>query len=288
MKKYVLYSVMCLIWGTTWMFIKIGLDDLTPFFSLGLRYLAAGAVLGIYLLISEKKITFEKQHFKLIIYITFLNFMIPYALVYWAEQYIYSDLTCVIFAMMPVNVTVLSIIFIKTEKYSIQDYTGIFIGFTGILLIFSETLFSGAGLHLYGMLAVYMSSFLGAIITIILKKYKDYYHPLRINFFPVLLTGIIVTIFSLLTENIGDNKFTASGIFSIFYLAVFGTVIAFGIFYWLVHRIKLTLLASNALITPVIAIASGWMMLSESLSAVQIFGTFFVLTGIFLTARRKN
>lgn len=288
MKKYILYAVMCLIWGTTWMFIKIGLDDLTPFFSLGIRYLAAGAVLGGYLLITERKIEFEKQHFKLIIYITFLNFLIPYSLVYWAEQHIYSDLTCVIFAMMPVNVTVLSLIFVKTEKYSLQDYGGILIGFTGILLIFSESAFSGKGLHIYGMLAVFISSFLGAVITIILKKYKNYYHPLKINFFPVLFTGIIVTLFSLLTENVYENRITVSGTFSIFYLAVFGTVIAFGIFYWLVHRIKLTLLSANALITPIIAIISGWIILDEKLNFIQIFGALLVLTGVFLTARRKK
>ena len=138
MKKMSAYIFLCFIWGTTWMAIKIGLKDLTPFFSLGLRYLIAGIFMLVYILTIHRKITVEKKQWKLIFLITLFNFIIPYGLVYWGEQFIFSDLTAVIFAMLPINVVILSLIFFKEEKINLINIVGILIGFSGIITIFYE------------------------------------------------------------------------------------------------------------------------------------------------------
>ncbi len=287
MKKSLGFITMCLIWGTTWMAIKIGLKDLTPFISLGLRFILAGACMTIYVLMADGRITFDRKQLKITLYITLFNYIFPYSLVYWGEQFIFSDLTAVIFAMLPINMAILSSIFLKEEKLTIYNLIGVLIGFSGIITIFSETVFKSKGFHLYGMIAVYLASVFQAIMAIYLKKNKDHYHPIRINIWPLLLSGTIITGFGLLMENIKSNTFTVSALISIFYLSIFGTVITFTIYFWIIKHIKLILLSSMAYILPIIAVITGWIFLNEQLSPLQLVGFSLIVLSIILIAYKK-
>ena len=279
---------MCLVWGTTWMAIKVGLEDLTPMFSLSLRLLISGIILLLFILIKEKKFTYDKSQFKIIVYLTLFNFSIPYMLVYWGELYIYSDLAAIILATHPFFTSLISLRILRTEKFSIKDNFGIFVGFCGILLIFSENLLSGIDFHFIGMLAILLSSLSFAFVDVILRKYKDNYNPLRINVIPLLTSGLLLIIYSLIFENIKQNNFTTSAVVSVLYLSIFGTVITFTILLWLIQRIRLSIITLATFKIPIIAIIVGWLFLDEALTKLQIFGTVFVLTGVLInTTVRK-
>ncbi len=288
MKKVLGYITLCLIWGNTWMAIKIGLSDLTPFFSLGVRYLIAGICLGAFLFLKDRTILIKKDQVKLIFLITFLNYIIPYSLVYWAEQHIYSNLTAVIYAMFPLNVALLSPFFLKEEKIGLYDYAGILIGFAGTMVIFTESLISKMGFHFWGILAVYIGSISGALISIILKKDKTQYHPLKINLWPILFTGIFITLFSLFVEDLERNVWSTSAVVSVIYLSIFGTVVGFTVYFWMIRQIKLILLSSISYVIPIVAIISGWIYLREMLTGYQIIGSLLVLAGIFISTRKPK
>lgn len=283
MKKVSGYIILCLIWGNTWMAIKIGLNDLTPFFSLGIRYLIAAICLGLYLFLKDRDLSIRKDQVKLILSITLLNYIIPYSLVYWGEQHIYSNLTAIIFAMFPLNVAMLLPFFLKQEKPSLFDYSGILLGLTGTVIIFAESMFTETEFHLWGIIAIYLASLSCAIITIILKKEKEEYHPLKINLWPILITGIVITLFSLMVEDIESNTWSVEAVSSILYLAIFGTVIAFAVYFWMIRQIKLVLLSSISYIIPIIAILAGWIYLGERLTHYQILGSLLVLAGVFIS-----
>jgi drug/metabolite transporter (DMT)-like permease len=288
MKKVFGYLTLCLIWGNTWMAIKIGLNDLTPFFSLGVRYLIAGICLGAFLLLKDRTISIKKGQVKLILLITFLNYIIPYSMIYWAEQHIYSNLTAVIYAMFPLNVALLSPFFLKEEKMTVYDYAGILIGFAGTVIIFAESLLSEMTFHFWGIFAVYIGSISSAIISIILKKDKTQYHPLKINLWPILLTGIFITLFSLFVEDLEKNVWSASAVVSVVYLSIFGTVVGFTVYFWMIRQIKLILLSSISYVIPMVAIIAGWIYLREMLTGYQIIGSLLVLAGVFISTRRPK
>lgn len=288
MKKVLGYLTLCLIWGNTWMAIKIGLNDLAPFFSLGVRYLIAGLCLGAFLFLRDRTILIKKNQVRLILLITLLNYILPYSMVYWAEQYIYSNLTAVIYAMFPLNVALLAPFLLKEEKMSAYDYGGILIGFTGTLIIFAESLLSEMTFHFWGILAVYIGSISSAIISIILKKEKTPFHPLRINLWPILLTGIVITLFSLFVEDLQRNVWSTSAVISVIYLSIFGTVVGFTVYFWMIRQIKLILLSSISYVIPIVAVISGWVYLGEMLTRLQIIGSLLVLAGIFLSTRKPK
>lgn len=95
------YILICLIWGSTWLVIKVGLNSFTPLFSAGFRFLSAAIL--FYIIISLKKIEIKKDKMAVKIYLILglFSFFIPFALVYWAEQYISSGLTSILFGILP-------------------------------------------------------------------------------------------------------------------------------------------------------------------------------------------
>lgn len=288
MKKVIFYSIMCLIWGTTWMAIKVGLEDLTPVFSLSLRLLISGVLLLFFILVKEKRFSYDKNQFKIIAYLTLFNYIVPYVLIYWGELHIYSDLAAIIVSTHPFFTSLISLKLLHEERFSLKDNFGIFVGFCGVLIIFSENLFSGLNFHFLGMFAIFLSSLSFAFVDVILRKYKDSYHPLRINVIPLFISGTALMTYSLFFENIKTNSFTSSAVISVLYLAIFGTVITFTILLWLIQRIKLSIITLATFIIPIIAIIVGWIFLNEALTKLQIFGTVFVLTGVLINTTTKK
>jgi drug/metabolite transporter (DMT)-like permease len=289
MKKVIGFATICLIWGTTFLAIKIGLEDLPPLLSVGLRFLASGLLLAGYLLLADGRIVLPrgKENLRLTLSLAFLSYLLPYALLYWGEQFISSGLTSVIFATLPLNVVVISIVFFR-DKYSFWDVGGVVLGLAGIFVIFSDAVFRRVGFHVQAMIAVYLCSLSQAAIVVILKKSKIPYQPLRVNLVPFLASGGLITGLSLVTEQGRDVRITWPAILSVFYLSVFGTVVAFAIYFWLIPRVKLSLLSTYTYILPLIALLAGYLILGEKLSPLQIGGTCLVLGGISLTTRYKT
>ncbi|MEW5844461.1 MAG: EamA family transporter [Bacteroidota bacterium] len=274
------YVLICLIWGSTWMAIRIGLDSLTPIFSAGLRF--SSAAVFVFLMMKFRKITLQKDlhSVKLYLILGFFSFIIPYGLVYWGEQFIPSGLTSIIFAVMPFFVILFSKIFIPESAVGRDQILGSVIGFGGIVIIFSEDLIMDVSGYLLGMLAVLLSASIQGWIAVHLKKYGGQLNPLAMNFVPLVIAGISMTVFGFFLEDRTNWLFNANAIGSILYLGFFGTSIAFTTYYWLMKKINVVLLSLSTLITPIIAVLIGWLILDEKLSLRELFGSVLVLIGI--------
>ena len=262
------------------MAIRIGLDSLTPIFSAGLRF--SSAAVFVFLMMKFRKITLQKDlhSVKLYLILGFFSFIIPYGLVYWGEQFIPSGLTSIIFAVMPFFVILFSKIFIPESAVGRDQILGSVIGFGGIVIIFSEDLIMDVSGYLLGMLAVLLSASIQGWIAVHLKKYGGQLNPLAMNFVPLVIAGISMTVFGFFLEDRTNWLFNANAIGSILYLGFFGTSIAFTIYYWLMKKINVVLLSLSTLITPIIAVLIGWLILDEKLSLRELFGSVLVLIGI--------
>lgn len=274
------YAVACLIWGSTWMFIRISLDSFTPFLSAGLRFSLASVF--IYSLMKFKRIKIQTDRLSIILYLLmgFFSFVIPFGLVYWGEQFVPSGLASVLFAVNPFFVAIFSYYFIASEKVGAHKITGIILGFAGLLVIFSENLSGDIPIYLPGMLAVIISAIMQGGLQVTIKKHGAALHPLSMNLVPMMIAGVVMTVIGLLFENKDNIDFTTEGILSIAYLALFGSLVTFTSYYWLLKRVSVIVLSLIAFITPIIALILGWIFLNEVLSARHIAGSFLVLLGV--------
>ncbi len=274
------YILICLIWGSTWLAIRVGLDFLSPLISSGLRFFSAS--IFVYMFMKFAKIPLQKDStsVKLYFFLSLFSFVVPFALVYWAEQFIPSGLASIVFAVMPFCIILFSKIAFPQEHISFNQLAGVILGFSGIVIIFSENLTLDLSNQLLGILAVLVSSAMQAAIGVTVKKYGKHLHPLSMHFIPLLLAGIILIFAGFLFEDSNKWVFNFSSVASILFLAFFGTLVTFTIYYWLLKRINIVILSLSSFITPIVAVILGWMILNEKFSLQTLAGSAFVLIGI--------
>jgi putative membrane protein PagO len=282
---FIIITILSLIWGSTWVAIKIGLEDLPPFLSAGWRFLLASLFLFGYAL--KAKLPFPKDLRSHLFLLTFsaINFTVSYALVYWGEQYINSGLTSILFSVMPFYTAIISIKVLPSEQITLKKMTGITIGFLGVVLIFSDQLYFTHPLSVYGMIAVILSPAFSAWGTLLGKKARSSYHTVTLNTLPVFYTGLTFMLIHLLFEQGAEFEYTWSGVLSMAYLGILGTAVAFALYFWLLKSVSAVMMSLITYITPPLALLWGWIVFDETISLKLIAGMLVIFSGIAIVRR---
>src|SRR5258705_10223009 len=130
------FAVICLIWGSTWVAIKVGLDGVPPFLAAGLRFLLATIIVGAVLAARRTRFTLTRDDKICVLSLGLLVFWLDYAAVYWAETRISSGLTAILFSTMPLMTSLLSAYWMRSETLSGRKVVGILVGVVGTALLF--------------------------------------------------------------------------------------------------------------------------------------------------------
>lgn len=280
-KIFLVYVLLCFIWGSTWIAIRFGLESLTPVFSAGVRFSLASVFIFILMKIKDISLQRDRESVRLYLLMGFFSFVIPFGLVYWAEQFVPSGMAAVLFAVYPFWVVIFSFIRIPSDSIGFYKVFGTVLGFSGIVVIFSDSFTGDLTNYILGMFAIVLSGTMQAWIAVSIKKFGHHLHPLSMNFIPMVIAGISMLLIGVLTEDMSYLKWDENAILSVLYLAFFGSVITFTSFYWLLKRINIVILSMLAFITPIVALILGYIIYSEELSLRHFIGTAMVLTGVF-------
>jgi len=178
LKIGLVYVLLCFIWGSTWLAIRFGLESLTPLFSAGMRFSLAS--IFIFILMKIKTVSLQKDSVSIRLYLLmgFFSFVIPFGLVYWAEQFVPSGMASVLFAVYPFVVVIFSYLRIPSESIGAYKIIGTILGFSGIVVIFSDSFDMHFTDYLLGMFAVVLSGTMQAWIAVSIKKFG---HHLQIS-----------------------------------------------------------------------------------------------------------
>jgi len=282
------YAGMCLIWGSTFVVLKIGLDGHTPpLLGVALRHLIASFLL--FLLITWKKYPIPTDSLALRQYLTLglLNFSLSYSLTYSGARYIYSNIAALLWAAVPLTTAVAAHFALKNERLTIMKLTGILTGFLGVAIIFYGYGFGESENLILGMLLVFGAVLAGTWPSVYLKRRPSRATPIVLNAVATGLGGLATLAVSFLVESPGEMVWSAANMAVLFYLAVFGTVLAWVAYFYLLERIEVVKLSYVGFISPIIATFVGMLVLGETLSPLVFLGAFLVLLGIFLADARR-
>lgn len=280
LKIVLVFSLICFIWGSTWLAIKIGLESLTPLYASGFRFIFASMIIFLWMRLKKMRLQTDKISIRLYVLMGLFTFVIPFAFIYWAEQFVPSGLASVLFAVYPFFVVLFSYILIPSETIDKSKLIGVVIGFAGILVIFSDDLGGNITSYLAGMFAIVISGMLQSGIAVLLKKYGQHMNPLTMNFVPMLIAGVTLSIFGIFLEDFNVLHFNTNAILSIIYLGFFGSIVTFTSYFWLLKRVNVILLSLLAFITPILALILGWLVYNEQLTVNHFWGSMLVLTGL--------
>jgi drug/metabolite transporter (DMT)-like permease len=287
--KIFIWLILCLIWGTTWIFIKIGLEDLPPITFAAARFILAIVILAVIIFVQKIPLPNTLRDWKLIGLTGILQFSINYSLVFWSEQYISSGLAAVLQALITVFGLVLAWFFLPDERITRLKVFAVLIGVVGVAVIFIEQLQINSLMAFAGCAAIVFGAYAAAQASILIKRYGGKIHPASLSFSQMLCGILPVTIYALAKEgNPLTFNWSWRAIFCVLYLTILGTIAAFWLYYWLLSRIESTKAMMISLVTPLLAVIIGAIFLGEKLPPQTFFGGILILSSIGLIVFRKR
>lgn len=284
---HVLVGVLCLVWGSTWIVIQGGLEDLPPFTSAAARFaVAALCMLAIAPWLARRE-GGERPPRRLVLALGTLNFAASYGIVYWSETVLPSGLTCVLWAVYPMMQAVAGHLFLPGERLVGRQWLGFAVGFLGVALLFRTDLLDiGPHAARAGAILI-LSPLVSALGNTLIKRGGGGASSALLNRDALVLGALLLAGLAFLTERGERVTWTPSAVASVVYLALMGTVLTFSLFFWLLRYAPAHELSLIAYVTPVVALALGWSVGRERITGFTLAGTALVLGGVGLVARRR-
>lgn len=288
--KVLVWLILALIWSTTWIFIKIGLDDLPPIAFAYSRFAVAIVILLAVIKFQNIPLPKTSAEWKLIALTGVLQFSINYSMVFWSEQYITSGLAAVLQATITVFGLVLAWIFLPDERITKQKIIAVTMGVIGVAVIFNDQLRVESWLAFAGCVAIVIGAYAAAQASILVKARAGNIHPAPLVFCQMICGLPAIIIYSLLREGHPLTfNWSWKAVVSVLYLSVLGTVAAFWLYYWLLSRMESTKAMMISLVTPLLAVVIGNVVLGETLPPLTFFGGLLIIASIGLIVfRRRN
>jgi drug/metabolite transporter (DMT)-like permease len=286
---YASIGLLVLIWGTTWAAIRIGLEGIPPLTGLALRFAIASALLLALSPVLGVRLGRAPGERRLWLASALLNFCISYGILYWAEQWVPSGLTAVLFATFPLWTGLLAHLALPGERLTARALAGALVGFAGVAVIFSEDFRSLGGPQVAFAAAVtLLSPVASALGSVAVKRWGQGIHPLSLAAVPMGLTALVMGGVALLVERGRPAVFDARSVAALVYLAVFGSAVTFTVYYWLLKRLPATSLALITYATPVVAVAVGAAFLDEPFTLRILLGAALVIGGVAMAVRSRK
>ena len=272
------YAVLVLIWSSTWVAIKIGLEDLPPLFGAGVRFALAGVLLLGGAALARRTLRTDAV---LAAVLAVLPFATTYGLIYWAEQHVPSGLAAVLFGVLPLYTALLAAILLPDEPLRTRLLVGIGIAITGLALAFNESLELGDNeLAAIAALAVVVSPIASAIGSMAIKRRGARVDALVVNGWGMLGAGALLLAGSVPTETWSDTAWTAEAIGSILYLALAGTAFTFVGLMLLLREMTAVATSFISVLIPFGALGFGALLEDEVVTRTALLGAGLVAAGI--------
>jgi len=283
------FLLLTLIWGTTWAAIRIGLAGIPPITGVALRF----AIAAVILLAAAPlfKVRFGRSVTERWLWLlnAACSFCASYGIVYWAEQWLPSGLTSVIFATMPLFVALLAHFTLPGERLTRPSLAGVVLGFGGVALIFSEDFtVLGGPMAATASVVLLISPSCSAVASVAIKKWGRAIHPISISAVPMGIAAGVMGALALSLERDRPPVFDAVSVGALLYLAVLGSAVTFSLYFWLLTHVSATRMSLIAYTAPVVAVSVGALVFDEPLTWRILCGAALVIGGVALAVHRRG
>ncbi len=281
------FAGMCLIWGSTFVALKTGLEETPPLLGVALRNLLASLILFLIIYCRRFPIPLDRLAIRQYLTVGLLDFFLSYSLTYSGTQYIYSNISALLWASIPITTALVAHFTLPGERLTLMKGLGILVGFGGVVLIFVGYGFGKSENLLLGM-ALVMGAVLAATWpSVYLKRRAARANPIVLTAVATGIGGLTTLLGSFALESPSRMIWSPLNIGIILFLAVFGTVLAWVAYFYLLEHMEVVKLSFVGFIAPVIAMFMGLIVLGEILPSTVFLGAFLVLFGIFIADARR-
>jgi len=275
------FGSLCFVWGSTWLAIKVGLGSLPPLLFAGIRFAIAWGLLLAYALVMRIKFPGDKTSWRVMLFLGVTQIALPYALVFWGEQYVTAGLAAVLFATVPFFVALFAHFIVPDERLTTWKLSGILVSFIGVIIIFSRELMVTDN-SFWGGLALIVGAGSAGCANVVGKKYSRSINPIVNVVVQMGVGALLLMAGGILFEREVSLNFSQTSLLMVLYLAVIGSAFAFVALYWLFARMEVTRVSLFTFITPIVAVVLGWLMLGEKVGLNVVVGGSLILVAVVL------
>jgi drug/metabolite transporter (DMT)-like permease len=279
------FAIIYLVWGSTFLAIRVGVHEVPPFLLAALRFLAAGLVLFGWTLARRERSPSARQWASVTL-LALLIFVGDYGLIFWAEQRVPSGVTAVIMATIPVFMALAEIVFLRTQRLTLRLALSLLIGIGGVAVLVSRSLsIGGAPIDPNGAMVLIVAAISWSIASALNRKLPMPESKVLSSGAQMLAGGVLLALTSAaLGEFRGFHPSAVSRAawFALIYLIVAGSIVAFTAYVWLLHHESPTKVGTYAYVNPVVAVLVGYFLGGESLGGRTILGTLLVLVSVIV------
>jgi drug/metabolite transporter (DMT)-like permease len=281
MASVALYVLLCVIWGSTWLVIKIGYGGLGPFNVAALRFAVAGAVLAVIVPVLGARWPRSRSHWLLVIWVGVVLFGADYGLIYWGEQFLDSGLTAILFATLPLITVAFAHLYVPGDRITPRKLAGTLLAFVGVVTLFGESVRLDLN-RLGPMAAIVVAAVCAAAAGVASKRHGSALHAAALNAPAMLVGGVVLGVAAIASGEDLRVPADATTWTAIVYLAIAGSVVTFLIYFSLLKTWTVTSLSFISVFTPVIALALGFVFLDEQPTLWTAVGAALILAGVAL------
>jgi drug/metabolite transporter (DMT)-like permease len=274
------------LWGTTFLAIRVAVEELPPLFAAGTRFFIAGIVLFGFMLAKGERRPSARQWRNLLV-MSLLMFVAEYGPLFWAEKYVPSGVVSVLAATIPILTLVLEMLVLRQQRWRLSLAAATLLGFAGVGVL----LLPGGEQHFglvpcLAILAGCTTWSLGTVLTRSMDLPKA--RPLTAGAAMMLGGGMLLLLSAGFGEMHPMPHVSLRAVLALLYLIVFGSLLAFTAFVWLLAHMPATRVASHAYVNPIVAVALGYFVAGEPVTMRTLAGTALVLVSVFIILRKDK
>jgi drug/metabolite transporter (DMT)-like permease len=290
-KTTLAFAIIYLVWGSTFLAIRVGVREVPPFLLAALRFLVAGLALYGWMRACGERSPDRRQWLSAFL-LAVLIFVLDYGLLFWAEQRVPSGIAAVMMATIPVFMTLSEILFLRTQRLTVRLSAALLIGLGGVAVLLSRSLnLGGAPVEATGAAALLVASMAWSVSSALTRKLPLPPSKVMSSGAQMLAGGVLLAITSAsLGEFRGFHPTAVSrgAWLALLYLIVAGSIVAFTAYVWLIHHESPTKVGTYAYVNPVVAVVVGYFLGGEALGLRTILGTLFILVSVVVITTTKS
>jgi drug/metabolite transporter (DMT)-like permease len=283
-KGYFALAITCVVWGTTWVASKIGVQQVPALQLAAIRQLLAGVFFVGFFLFFKKIPLPNVAQFKWIAVMALLMFVFANGLSTWGLKYIPTGLSALIGALYPLSVVIIERVFFGIRNMTILTFIGLFLGLSGVGIVFYENVFNDLSSNfLWGIGMSVLAMLSWSVGTLFLYRNKANINPYYGTGWQMLLSSLMLFIVSEITQpNVPLTSISLSTWLVIAYLVVFGSIIAFAAFIYSMKVLPAAISSLYAYVNPLVAMLVAAVILKEKLTINILWGAIVTLIGVYL------
>ncbi len=274
------FAIIYFVWGSTFLAIRVGVSEVPPFLLAAIRFFVAGVALYLWMRMKGTPSPSRREWTGATLLGT-LIFLVDYGCLFWAEQRVPSGIAAVVLATIPVFITLLEIIFLRTQKLTVRLGLALMMGLAGVAVLMGHSLsFGEVPINRAGTLALLVAAFTWSIATILTRRLTLPASKPMSAAAQMLTGGVQLFILAGVSGEIAGfhpQAVSAKAWLALFYLIVAGSIVGFTAYVWLLHHESPTKVGTYAYVNPVVAVALGYFVGGEAVGPRTLVGALFVL-----------